>query len=164
MTQRVFNVLFLGVNNSAISIMAEALLNRFGSHRFHAFSAGVEAAPAIHPLTLEILKDNNLPTDGLRSKRWQEFRTPNAPPLDFLISLSASSPEDEELAWPAGLTKANWHIADPSLVNGDAAAQKRAFRRAFRELETRIKLFALVHDSAHQRLAGSAANLQPVQT
>ena len=74
-----YTVLFLCTGNSARSVMAEVLLNHWGKGRFHAYSAGSQPKGHVHPLTLEILQRSNLPTEGLRSKSWNEFSGPDAP-------------------------------------------------------------------------------------
>lgn len=147
-----FNVLFLGSRNSARSIMAEAILRRFGPPRFFPFSAGIQPALEVHPLALEILRSNNLPTDGLRSKGSDEFRAPTAPLMDFIISVCERPPDEDGPGWPSGPTRAHWHIADPTLVKGELREQERAFLRAFRELETRIMLFVLAHHENLRRV------------
>src|SRR3546814_14533813 len=87
MSDKVYNTLFLCTGNSARSIMAEALLNSFSQDRFKAYSAGRHPGTHVNPLTLEILQAARFPIDDLRSKSWDEFARPGAPPLDFVITL-----------------------------------------------------------------------------
>jgi hypothetical protein len=86
MVDRPFNVLFLCTGNSARSIMAEAILNRLGTGRFHAYSAGGRPKGQVHPETLELLGSLGYETSGFRSKGWSEFAAPGAPPrsISFL--------------------------------------------------------------------------------
>jgi len=87
MTDRPYNVLFLCTGNSARSIIAEALVNQWGSGKFRGFSAGSHPKGAVHPLALQLLQRMNLPTEGLRSKSWDEFAVPGAASLDFVFTV-----------------------------------------------------------------------------
>jgi len=135
------NVLFLCTGNSARSIMAEALLNYWGRERFHAFSAGSQPKGAVHPLTLEVLSRSHLPTDGARSKSWNEFARPGAPALDFVFTVCGSAAKETCPYWPGQPMTAHWGVEDPAAVEGSREEQLRAFNRALRELDARIKLF-----------------------
>ena len=122
--------------------MAEALLNRFADGRFKAFSADLDPAADIHPMTLEILKVSGLATANLKPRNVSEFTTPDAPKMDFVISMGNGIATSRGL--PGSPMQAKWGISDPLTGDGDAVAQKFAFRRAFRELENRIRLFVLL--------------------
>jgi arsenate reductase (thioredoxin) len=152
------NVLFVCEANSARSIMAEALLNRFGAGRFRAFSAGLDPASEVHPLALEIAHASGIATGGLRPKSVREFASNSAPRMDFVIALGKNAAP----ALPGEPMYARWGISDPMATDGDLKAHRLAFRRAWRELETRIKLFVLLRhrreerDLAERRQARSA--------
>src|SRR5712675_1113738 len=77
---KIYNVLFLCTGNSARSILAESLLNHWGQGKFRAFSAGSFPKGQVHPMAVELLKRTNLPAEGFRSKSWDEFAAPGAPP------------------------------------------------------------------------------------
>jgi arsenate reductase len=141
MANRIYNVLFLCTGNSARSILAESLLNHFGAGRFRAFSAGSFPKGQVHPLALEILERVGLPTEGLRSKRWDEFAAPGAPMLDFIFTVCDNAAGEVCPVWPGKPATAHWGIADPAAVEGTEAEKATAFRTALRELEARIKLF-----------------------
>jgi arsenate reductase len=138
---RVYNVLFLCSGNSARSIMAESLLTHWGKGRFRAFSAGSAAKGNVHPLTVEMLQSAKLPTTGLRSKDWHEFVDHGAPVMDFVFTVCDETAAQPSPAWPGTPMTADWGVDDPLAVSGSEAERSRAFYRAFRSLETRIKLF-----------------------
>ena len=136
-----YNVLFLCTGNSARSIMAEALLNHWGQGRFRAFSAGSHPKGAVHPLTLQTLDRAHLPTEGARSKSWDEFSQPGAPKLDFVFTVCGNAAKEECPFWPGQPMTAHWGVDDPAAVEGTPEERARAFNRAMRELDARIKLF-----------------------
>jgi arsenate reductase len=135
------NVLFLCTGNSARSLMAEALLNYWGHGRFQAYSAGSQPKGQIHPLTIETLERAHLPTQGLRSKSWNEFSKAGAPELDFVFTVCGNAAKEQCPYWPGQPMTAHWGIEDPAAVEGSKEEQARAFQRALRELDARIKLF-----------------------
>jgi protein-tyrosine-phosphatase len=160
MAQRALNVLFVCERNSIRSILAEALLNRFGDGRFHAFSAGIEPDAELHPLTLEMLKGSSLGAGKLRPKRIADFATPAAPRMDFVICMGKDGVEAAR-ALPGTPMLVQWGISDPAGAENNPVAQRFAFRRAFRELENRIRLFVLVrHDSPQEREFETARRAQ----
>jgi arsenate reductase len=140
MTYRPYNVLFLCTGNSARSILAESLLNHWGRGRFRGFSAGSFPKGHVHPLAIELLKWTKLPTEGLRSKSWDEFAVAGAPPIDFVITVCDNAAGEVCPIWPGKPLTAHWGIADPAAVENDAE-KGAAFRRALTELEARIQLF-----------------------
>ena len=87
MADRPYTVLFLCTGNCARSILAESLLNHWGKGNFRGYSAGSFPKGQVHPISLALLQQLNLPTDGLRSKSWDEFAAPGAPPLDFIFTV-----------------------------------------------------------------------------
>jgi arsenate reductase len=138
---RTYNVLFLCTGNSARSILAESLLIHWGRGRFNAYSAGSFPKGQVHPLALDLLKRINLPAEGFRSKSWDEFAAPGAPPLDFIFTVCDNAAGEVCPVWPGKPTTAHWGIADPAAVEGSDTDTAIAFRKALKELETRIKLF-----------------------
>ncbi len=141
MSDRTYHVLFLCTGNSARSILAESLLNHWGHGKFRGFSAGSFPKGQVHPLAIELLRRMGLPTEGLRSKSWDEFAAAGAPPLDFIFTVCDNAAGEVCPAWPGKPMTAHWGIADPAAVEGTEAYRALAFRKAFTELETRIKLF-----------------------
>ena len=138
MSSRIYNVLFICTGNSARSIMAEALLNSIGSGRFIAYSAGSHASGTINPYALEIIEANNLPTENLRSKSWDEFALPGAPELDFVFTVCDKAAGEVCPVWPGQPMTAHWGVEEPSSVIGNEIEKKKAFADAFRLLHRRI--------------------------
>jgi arsenate reductase len=138
---RTYNVLFLCTGNSARSILAESLLSHWGKGRFNAFSAGSFPKGQVHPLAIDLLKRTNLPSEGFRSKSWDEFAAPGAPPIDFIFTVCDNAAGEVCPIWPGKPMTAHWGIADPAAAEGSEADKAFAFRKALKELETRIKLF-----------------------
>ncbi len=141
MSEKPFNVLFLCTGNSARSILAECLLNQWGRGRFIGFSAGSHPKGTIHPIALELLKNMKVPTAGLRSKSWDEFAAPGAPELDFVFTVCDNAAGEVCPVWPGQPMTAHWGIADPAAVKGSDKERWNAFRTAFSELDSRIKIF-----------------------
>jgi arsenate reductase (thioredoxin) len=136
----IYNVLFLCTGNSARSILAESLLNTLGRGKFRAFSAGSFPKGQVHPMAVELLREMNLPTEKLRSKSWDEFTAPGAPPIDLIFTVCDNAAGEVCPIWPGKPMTAHWGIADPAAVDGSDADKARAFRKALKELETRITL------------------------
>ena len=141
MVGRVFHALFLCTGNSARSIFGEALLNKLGGGRFHAYSAGSHPRGEVNPHTLALLRRLHFPTDGLRSKSWDEFATPGAPKLDFVFTVCDSAAAETCPIWPGQPMTAHWGVPDPAAVEGTDEQIARAFSDAFLQLQRRISLF-----------------------
>lgn len=134
MANRVLNVLFLCTGNSARSIIAEAILNHEGNGRFRAFSAGSTPRGEVHPLTLQVLRSFNYPTDGLRSKSWSEFSAPGAPEMDLVFTVCDTAAGEACPVWPGQPMTAHWGIDDPVAVQGAETTRIAAFVTATRYL------------------------------
>lgn len=134
------HVLFVCTGNSARSVMAEALLRHLGVGRFVAHSAGSHPAGRVHPLALSTLEALHLPTEGLRSKSWNEFSGPDAPALDFVFTVCDNAAGEVCPVWPGQPVTAHWGVADPGHHAGDDAARRRAFLDTALLLKRRIEL------------------------
>jgi len=117
--KRIFNALFLCTGNSARSIMAEALLNKLGTGKFRAFSAGSQPTGTVNPAALERLAIEGIPAPDARSKSWEEFAATGAPVLDFVITVCDQAAGEVCPVWPGQPITAHWGIADPAAVEGD---------------------------------------------
>ena len=136
-----YNVLFLCTGNSARSILAEVMMNSMGKGRFHAYSAGSMPKGEVHPLALELLEKNQLPTAGLRSKNWEEFAGPGAPVLDFVFTVCDNAAGEVCPVWPGQPMTAHWGIPDPAAAEGSIEDRRKAFFTAYSQLNARISLF-----------------------
>ena len=136
-----YNVLFLCTGNSARSIMAEGIMNSKGTPRFTAYSAGSHPSRKVRPEALRQLEAVHIPTDGFRSKSWEEFSKPDAPQLDFVFTVCDNAAKEVCPIWPGQPMTAHWGVADPAAVQGTEEEIQRAYRDAFFMLDRRISLF-----------------------
>ena len=140
-SDKVFNVLFLCTHNSARSIMAEVIINYVGHGKFKGYSAGSHPGKAPHPLALDTLRRLHFPTDGLYSKDWDEFAKPNAPVMDFVLTVCDQAAGEVCPVWPGQPITAHWGVEDPSLFEGTDEARRHEFGRVANILKRRIELF-----------------------
>jgi protein-tyrosine-phosphatase len=136
-----FNVLFLCTGNSARSIIAEAILNKVGSEHFRAFSAGSQPKGQVNPNTLTLLRGLGFETSGFRSKSWDEFARPGAPPLDFIFTVCDNAADEACPVWPGKPATAHWGVPDPAEATGTPAQIAQAFADTYRMLNRRIEIF-----------------------
>ncbi len=141
MSERAYNVLFLCTGNSARSIIAECILNASGEGRFRAFSAGSHPAGTVNPFAIELLRKNRIPTEGLRSKSWDEFSAPGAPEFDFVFTVCDAAAAETCPVWPGQPMTAHWGVADPAAFEGDDDAKRRVFLETYLVLQRRIAIF-----------------------
>ncbi len=141
MNERPYNVLILCTGNSARSILGEALINHWGRGKFAGYSAGSSPKGEVHPIALELLRHMKMPTEGLRSKSWDEFAQPGAPSLDFVFTVCDNAAGEACPVWPGQPMTAHWGLDDPAAVEGSDTVKWLAFRKTFHELENRIKVF-----------------------
>ena len=148
-----YNALFLCTGNSARSIMAEAILNRKGAPTFTAYSAGSHPSGSVRPEALRQLEAVHLPTEGLRSKSWDEFAKHGAPEMHFVFTVCDSAAKEVCPIWPGHPMTAHWGIADPAAATGTPEDIERAFREAFVTLDRRISLLLALPLSTLDKLA-----------
>jgi arsenate reductase len=153
MAERQFNVLFLCTNNAARSLIAETQLNFTGKGRFKAYSAGSFPAGTINPYAIEFLQNAGLPTEGLRSKSWDEFAAEGAPVMDYVLTVCDDVAEKQCPVWPGQPINAHWSVRDPSAVEGDNIAKRQAMLGAAAHLRKRIELLVALPTSSLDRMA-----------
>ena len=153
MTTKPYHVLFLCTGNSARSIIAEALLNSVAGDRFRAFSAGSHPTGAVNPLAVEELSRLRIPTDGLRSKSWEEFAAPSAPKMDFVITVCDNAAGEVCPAWPGQPITAHWGMPDPGAAQGSEEAQRKAFHDVSVMMKRRIDIMRSLPLESLDRLA-----------
>jgi arsenate reductase (thioredoxin) len=153
MSVQAYNVLFLCTGNSARSIMAEALLNSMGQGRFKAFSAGSHPTGTVNAYAIEQISKARFPTEGLRSKGWDEFAAPGAPELHFVFTVCDKAAGEVCPVWPGQPITAHWGVPDPVAAKGSEEEMRRAFLEAFNVLSRRISLFTSLRLEKLDRLA-----------
>ncbi|MFC4343995.1 arsenate reductase ArsC [Cupriavidus numazuensis] len=139
-TERTYNVLFVCTGNSARSILAEGLLNHLGQGRFRGFSAGSHPTGRVNTHALHTLKQYGIPTDGFRSKSWDEFSQYGAPELDFVFTVCDKAAGEVCPVWPGQPMTAHWGVADPVAVEGTEERKQQAIRDTALTLKRRIEL------------------------
>jgi arsenate reductase (thioredoxin) len=149
------NVLFLCTGNSARSILAEAMANHapIAGGKFRAYSAGSQPKGEVDPLTIEVLRQSRIPTEGLRSKSWDEFAAPDAPKMDFVFTVCGEASMEPCPVWPGQPMTARWGVPDPAAVTTSEQERRRAFLDAALLLRRRIELFASLPLDKLSRLA-----------
>ncbi len=156
MTDKTYNVLFLCTGNSARSIMAEALVSTMGKGRFRGFSAGSHPGGTVNPFAIELVAGTGYPVDNLRSKSWDEFSVPDAPQMDFVITVCDNAAGEICPYWPGQPMSAHWGFEDPAAAVGTDEEKRAVFQKIFRQIMARMNLFvslplAMLEKNALQR-------------
>jgi len=140
------NVLFLCTHNSARSILAEAMLNHIvqgasGTH-FKAFSAGSSPREnqQPNPMALQTLVRAGISIEGLSSKSWDVFATPDAPHMDLVITVCDNAAGEVCPYWPGQPATAHWGYPDPSDVQGTDEERLAAFRNTLYMIQKRLQI------------------------
>lgn len=153
MLDNTFNVLFICTGNSARSILAEGLMNGLAERRCKAYSAGSHPTGVVHPLALQTLASLHQPTEGYRSKSWDEFAAADAPTMDFVFTVCDSAAGEVCPVWPGQPMTAHWGVPDPSAVDGHDAVKLQAFRDVAITLKRRIELLLALPITKLERMA-----------
>ena len=141
MSERIYNVLFLCTGNTARSVLAEGILRKEGAGRFNAYSAGSQPKGMINPFALKVLGAYGYPTEGFRSKNWDEFSVPGAPVMDFIFTVCDSAAGETCPIWPGHPMTAHWGVPDPAAVEGTDIEKEAAFVTTFKQMRNRIGVF-----------------------
>lgn len=139
-TDKTYNVLFLCTGNSARSIMAEAMLNTLGKGRFRAYSAGSHPGGTVNPFAIEQIKSTGYSLDNLRSKSWDEFALPDAPKMDFIITVCDNAAGEVCPIWPGQPISAHWGFEDPAAAVGTDEEKRAVFSKVAKQIHTRVNL------------------------
>src|SRR5471030_2259156 len=153
MSDRTFNVLFLCTGNSARSILAESIVNHLGGGRFKGFSAGSQPKGQVHPYAIDQLTSMDYPAANMHSKSWDVFAVAGAPHMDFVFTVCDRAAGEICPAWPGQPMTAHWGVPDPVAFIGTVEQQRELFKRIFRELDNRTKLFSSLRIEGLDRLA-----------
>jgi arsenate reductase len=141
MTNKTYNVLFLCTGNSARSIMAEALVTTMGKGRFQGYSAGSKPGGKVNPYAIEKVKEAGHPVENLRSKSWDEFARPDAPKMDFIITVCDNAAGEVCPIWPGHPVTAHWSFEDPAAVEGSDEQKRAAFAKIYKQILARMTTF-----------------------
>ncbi len=150
---KTYNVLFLCTHNSARSIIGEALASMDPSKKFVGYSAGSAPGTQVNPYAAEVAAMLGYPAEKLRSKSWDEFAAPDAPVMDFIITVCDNAAGEVCPVWPGHPATAHWGFPDPSLVSGDEQAKRHAFKEVMIGLHKRIELLAALPIDKLDRLS-----------
>ncbi|MBF0152126.1 MAG: arsenate reductase ArsC [Magnetococcales bacterium] len=157
MTAKRRSILVLCTGNSARSIMAEALINTLGEGRFQAYSAGSHPAGKVNPLAIEQVSSLGYPTETLRSKSWDEFSRPAAPPMDIVITVCDNAAGEVCPLWPGEPIAAHWSFTDPAAVTGSDDVKRQAFAKTFHHIKKRVQAFLALKIDWHDIPAAKEA-------
>jgi protein-tyrosine-phosphatase len=135
-----YNILFLCTHNSARSVLGEALASTHPSGRFIGYSAGSTPGTKVNPFAAEIAGELGYDNSKLRSKNWDEFALPDAPKMDFIITVCDNAAGEVCPIWPGNPATAHWGFPDPSQVSGSDEDKRRAFRDVMIGLKKRIDM------------------------
>ena len=147
-----YTILFLCTHNSARSVMAECVVNRLGAGRFVGYSAGSQPSGAINPAVKTLLDRLNYDTTGLRSKDWNDFASPEAPHMDFVITVCDQAAGEVCPVWPGQPMTAHWGFPDPSSFDGTDSEKAAFVADVYRMIERRIGIFVNLPIDGLERL------------
>ncbi|MFQ5937771.1 MAG: arsenate reductase ArsC [Acidiferrobacterales bacterium] len=141
MSEKIYNVLFLCTGNSCRSVFAECILNRLGYDRFRGYSAGSHPTGEINPYALELLQRFDYPTDQLRSKSWDEFTGPDAPEMDFVVTVCDQAAGEICPVWRGKPMTAYWNFPDPAKFEGTKDQTRAFFQEVYGRISHALSIF-----------------------
>ena len=137
-----YNILFLCTHNSARSVLGEALASMHPSAKFVGYSAGSTPGTSVNPFAKELALEMGYDEGKLRSKSWDEYGLPDAPKMDFIITVCDNAAGEVCPFWPGNPATAHWGFSDPSQVQGSDEDKRHAFKDVMIGLKKRIDLLA----------------------
>ena len=137
-----YNILFLCTHNSARSVLGEMVATLHSKGRLVGYSAGSTPRGQVHPLAVELAQHMGYPLEKLVSKSWDVFAKPDAPQMDFIVTVCDNAAGEVCPIWPGHPATAHWGFADPSAIEGTDEDRRRAFREVMIGLQKRIELLA----------------------
>jgi arsenate reductase (thioredoxin) len=137
-----YNILFLCTHNSARSVLGEALASTHPSGLFVGYSAGSSPATSVNPFARELALEMGYDESKLRSKSWDEYGLPDAPKMDFIITVCDQAAGEQCPFWPGNPATAHWGFPDPSQVQGTDEDKRKAFKDVMIGLKKRIEILA----------------------
>src|ERR1700730_10345304 len=136
-----YSILILCAGNSSRSIMAEALFDVLGREKFRAYSAGSHPSGTVNAFAIERCEALGYDTSGLRSKSWDESATPDAPHMDFVITVCDQAAGEVCPIWPGTPMTAHWGFEDPAAFEGTDEEKRKVFSKVYRQIMNRVTQF-----------------------
>ena len=139
---KTYNILFLCTHNSARSILGEAIASTHPSGKFVGYSAGSTPGTSVNPIAADIAVELGMDRTLLKSKSWDVYAEPNAPKMDFIITVCDNAAGEVCPFWPGQPATAHWGFPDPSRVQGTDLEKRAAFHAVMNGLKNRIDILA----------------------
>jgi arsenate reductase len=121
--------------------LSEAITNSVAGECIQARSAGSQPAGVVHPLSLKYLEQQGYSTSGLQSQSWDDFEDFKP---DVVVTVCDSAAGETCPVYFDSSVKVHWGLSDPSKIEGDDAAQERAFLACIAEIVSRVEKLKVV--------------------
>lgn len=130
-------ILFVCVQNSARSQMAEALMNDLCGEQFRAMSAGMHPGK-INPLAVEVMAEIGLDISGNRTKDALElFRREHA--FDYIIAVCDLDELRECPTFPGRAERLHWPMSDVASLTGTGEQRLAQAREVRERIRTKVE-------------------------